>query len=257
MFNAAALRKTSAMAADEKSLKTAQAAERTVRLMHECAAFIASMIPCQEQLAEIAKTRPGVVVFGVYPPSMVNGVDQQGEFRSPKFHPDQTHFSGFKDGVRCDASKDGLIMMALFEGWRPKGQKRGDPASLPGGKTALFYIAEYLLNLAGGDPEAALVPRALWNNKDGCLDVYVVWDPTRHDAWVESKSAASAEWKAKKEAEHAKEQSDLAAESKMMTLDEHMARKAAVKAAKDAPVQTNDVDGFTVVRKGKGKGKGK
>lgn len=242
-FNASHLRDATRKG---RAAAAARGAERDIRLrsvLQQLASYILSLRPSDGELEEIATKNPkwsSIPIWWCKPPS------KDRETGEPRFPPDQTHFSGWenpgagkdpRDGLK-DPTKDGYPMIGLAQGFpKSRGDRKGDPGTLPEGKVLAVYLNEMLLDEAGGNMDEALAARAMWNPKERHLEVHLIWNIPDFEKWQRKIGKKHEEWKASRAAKHEAERAAEAAEAKTMTLEEHQRRQRKAAAPAPAPVR--------------------
>jgi hypothetical protein len=223
--------------------------ELQLYIMHTC-------MPTDEDMQKMASERKsGKQVFSMHLPINIRGTDDEGEFRQAKFPPELTHFSGYSvaEGL-TDPRENGVPLISFFQGFQDDDHKHGNPDSLPGGKTIMYYLAEALLEKAGGDIEAALVPRTRFNGKECRRDLFFCWDAEGFDAWQAKEQGKKMAYAAKKDAERQHEAHVHEVEKKQVSAEDYFASRQVRSSAPSVlavsvPAPNLEIAGFKMVSK--------
>lgn len=212
--------RAAAKAAKEKH--TIQLAQSLVQ--HLTALFV-------QQFKEAADKGWGYVsIFECRPPQKEEGVDPEtGEKCLVFIHPaEETHWAGLgEDGAPRDPSEEGVPLVMLLQGPKPRDSKLPDPKLMPGGKTVPMLMMEEFAKAKKNFGVQCTFSK-------GKLRVWVIWDRKAWREWTEARAprrpAAAAE---------------PVPEKPQMSLDEYRASKSKA----PTPKAQADDDGFTEVKR--------
>ena len=150
---------------------------RTEELLLQYRDYLLGRVPTQEQLEEsVTKGFASVILDKVSTP---NAIDKDGQ----RQRADRTHFSGLQeDGRMMDPTKGGVPKIMLAQGPRPRGSRTAVPSLLPGGQTVVDLLNKSELGQAGH------VFRGVWNARHHYLEIHMIWDLPKWQAWLERRS---------------------------------------------------------------------
>lgn len=233
-FNASHLRDASRKGRDAAASRNAERDAKLVSVLEQLAAYVLSLRPSDEELKNIAENNPkwsSVTIWSCKTPS------KNRETGEPLYPASETHFSGWsKDGGLSDPSEGGYPAIGLCQGFpKQRGDRRGDPSTMPKNKVLAHYINERLFDEAGGDPDKALVARGAWNPKKKQFEFHLIWNLPEYEKWQRELIQKQEEWRKSRADKRAAEEASIAADAKLMTLDQHLARQKKPAAAAAAP----------------------
>lgn len=170
----------------ERDAQRKEAEAKTQSLMGQYIRFIISQLPTPEQIDLLAeKGCDSTLVHWAHPPSKVNQtIDGQVE-RVPRYPAEETHFAGFKgldkeQANPTDHYTNGVPRVGLIQGFRNPATKKADPKTLPGGKTVVQLLNEWML-AQFDNPKDSMCFRTVWNGKHSRVEIHLVWDEEQWD----------------------------------------------------------------------------
>jgi hypothetical protein len=202
-FNVDALRVAATKVREASETSAAANVAHVKDLMGQLAQRTLDNMPPQEHLAKLAEQgKSSTVIATAKPPSKHTEIHGGKPVTIFKFPANETHFAGYSPNESTDHEKNGLPLVALFQGWLKDGHGRADPSTLPDGKTLAMVIMKPLLDLAGGDPNKAMVARTIWNKPLQRCELHLVWDEYGWDKWQRGIAERSEKFKERTQRSH-------------------------------------------------------